>query len=224
MQLTHSPSTRIPSTAPRASSYRRPLVALPPIYPADVSPYLPTYRPLARTLASKQPRVTPTLSSSTLSSSHPPPPARSPRPIRSSPRGSLSTTRDSKLSILSGATFTTPTHPSSFSSLRRPIHRVSTRSTLSYRSPSERAHIFPTPRPPTSFPLGETTTDRPRGFLQDEERERGEGGREGWPYILLSFFERFQAHRSSTTARPVLVTRRCDAPTRSLSPCSFFPE
>lgn len=85
-----------------------------------------------------------------------------------------------------------------------------------------RAHIFPTPRRVSHWERQQR--DRPRGFLQDEERERGEGGREGWPYILLSFFERFQAHRSSTTARPVLVTRRCDAPTRSLSPCSFFPE
>lgn len=47
---------------------------------------------------------------------------------------------------------------------------------------------------------------------------RTEGER--WPYIV-SFFERFQTHRSSTTTHPVLVTCRCDA-TRSLSP-RFFP-
>lgn len=139
--------------------------------------YPPTYLPSARTDSCKQ-----------AASSHPnpfivhpliispPPPARSPRPIRSSPRGSLSlsATRDSKLSILSGATFTTPTHPS-FSSLRRPIHRVSTRSTLSYRSPSESTHI-PHPSASDEFPTGRDNNRTDRGFLQNEERERGEGG------------------------------------------------
>lgn len=43
-------------------------------------------------------------------------------------------------------------------------------------------------------------------------------GEKGDSIYCCQFFERFQAHRSSTTTRPVLVTRRCDAPTRSLSP------
>lgn len=43
-------------------------------------------------------------------------------------------------------------------------------------------------------------------------------GEKGDSIYCCHFFERFQAHRSSTTTRPVLVTRRCDAPTRSLSP------
>ncbi|KYN36870.1 hypothetical protein ALC56_08661 [Trachymyrmex septentrionalis] len=84
-----------------------------------------------------------------------PQPFSSVHPILLAARCSADLYDSTKLSILSGATFTTPPPPSHF------------------------------------FPL---FADR---------------------YIAC-------AHRSSTTIRPVLVTRRCDAPTRSLSP-RFFP-
>lgn len=219
MQLTHSPSTRIPST-PRASSYRRPLAVPPPIS-VDVSPYLPTVRShgllQASSLESPQPFHRPL-------SHHLTP---SPRAISSSDPflSSRISLHDSRLETFDsfGGNLHNPHPPQFFLSSPTDTSRV---------DPFDVIIPFTLGEHTYSPPLGlrrvshweRQQQDRPRGFLQDEERERGEGGREGWPYILLSFFERFQAHRSSTTARPVLVTRRCDAPTRSLSPCSFFPE
>lgn len=128
--------------------------------------YPPTPVP-REALASRQPRVAPTLS--------PSPPSTSPR----CPRGSrLDETFDSF-----GGNLHNPCPPPSppfsiFSSLRRPIHRVSTRSTLSYRSPSE--HTYSPPLTRRSH-CERQQRDRPRGFLQN-------GGGKGWQYILLSFF------------------------------------
>lgn len=187
MQLTHSPSTRIPSTRASFPSSRHPTPD-PPMYP-------PT--PFHRTL-SKQPRVTPTLF------------LRPPHPSRCSADLYDST----KLSILSGPTFIPhrPLPPPPFFPLFadryiacqpvRRYHTVHPRST----------HI---PHPWHGVP---TARDNNRTDLVVFYRTEGER----WPCILFHFFERFQAHRSSTTTHLVLVTRQCDTSTRSLSP-RFFP-
>lgn len=88
----------------------------------------------------------------------------------------LSLSDSTKLSILSGATFNPPPPrpPPFFSSLHRPIHRVSTCSTLSYRSPSE--HTYPHLDHPESPTNGRRQQrERPRAFSQSR-------------YILLSVF------------------------------------
>ncbi|KYN16115.1 hypothetical protein ALC57_11640, partial [Trachymyrmex cornetzi] len=101
-----------------------------------------------------------------------PQPFSSVHPILLAARCSADLYDSTKLSILSGATFTTPPPP----------FDVIIPFTLG-------VHIFPTPDVPTA---------------RDNNRTD------------------LVAHRSSTTIRSVLVTRRCDAPTRSLSP-RFFP-
>lgn len=154
MQLTHSPSARIPS-------YTRAL----PVSPRHPTPYPPMYPPTPchRTLTSKQPRVAPTL----FLLVHP---ILLAALLRRSLR--LDETFDSF-----GGNLHNPHRPPIFSSLRRPIHRVSTRSTLSYRSPSE--YTYSPPLTSRSH-CERQQQDRPRGFLQD-------GGGKVAVYIV-SFF------------------------------------
>lgn len=154
MQLTHSPSDSYPLYArvlsiPSATSD-----------PADLSPYSAP-RALASKQASKQPRVTPTLSSNPVA----------PRRARCLRTADLST----KLSILSGATFTTPT-PLPFFPLFADRY-IACRLVRRYHTLG--AHISPTPLP--AFPLRETTTGPTSWFFTGAEGN-------GWPYILLSFF------------------------------------
>lgn len=154
MQLTHSPSARIPST--------RALFPSPPSsYPlsADVSPYSVPPDSYERA-ASSHPNPFP---------SRPPHPPRRATPLRSL---RLDETFDSF-----GGNLHSPRRPPIFSSLRRPIHRVSTRSTLSYRSPSE--YTYSPPLTSRSH-CERQQQDRPRGFLQD-------GGGKVAVYIV-SFF------------------------------------
>jgi len=201
LQLTHSPSTRIPSTTRFRRPFRPPVVPPPPPGTDDATPY-----PVSRALASRQP-LTPTLFLHLLLVSR-----------RCSARR-ISRRLSAKLSILSGATFTTPT-PTFFASLHRYIacradvrryHIVHPRST----------HIpHPSPGKPM-FPPRETTAGRTSWFFTGQ----GGGGGEArltvhtCIYIVVIFFMRFQAHRSSTTrTRPGHASTRRDAPTRSLSP------
>lgn len=121
--------------------------------------------------------------------------------------------RDStKLSILSGATFTTPTSPSP-SSLFFPLFAdryIACRPVRRYHTVHPRSTHIPHPSPHVPTARDNNGTDLVVFYRTEGEK--------GDSIYCCHFFERFQAHRSSTTTRPVLVTRRCDAPTRSLSP------
>lgn len=129
----------------------------------------------------------------------------------------LSLSDSTKLSILSGATFNPPPPrpPPFFSSLHRPIHRVSTCSTLSYRSPSE--HTYPHLDHPESPTNGRRQQrERPRAFSQSR-------------YILLSvffffFLRTFFRHIDLRRVR-IQFCRRVAVtwPARSLSP-PFLPD
>lgn len=188
MQLTHSPSTRIPSTRASFPSPRHPTPD-PPMYPPT-----PCHPDSYKQAASSHPNPFP------------------PRVTSSSaPRCSADLYDSTKLSILSGATFTTPTAPIFFLSSPTDTLRVDPFDVIILFTLG--VHIFPTLR--MAFPLRETTTGPTSWFFTER---RGKGGRI-YCFIFLNGFRRIDLRRLT---RPVLVTRRCDAPTRSLSP-RFFP-
>lgn len=159
--------------------------------------YPPTPRARRGLFQGRQPRVTPT------------PFSYVPFP----PRCYTDLLADStKLSILSGATFTTlppaprlPTqthYPIPFFSSLRTDRYIACRPVRRYHTVQPSEHTYPPPHG-AAFPLRETTTGPTSWFFTGR---RGYCGR----IYCCHFFERFQAHRSSTAMRPVLVTRRCD--------------
>lgn len=150
MQLTHSPSpSPAPTTTPRTFPSTPPYTIYHAHYPLLSSiPTYPFFSTSPRCLPLSFPRLL-ALASNHRSTPNPFQPSPTlfllPSILLSLPRSLSLPSNSTGLSILSGATFNPPPplRRLFFSSLRRPIHRVSTCSTLSYRSPSE--HTYPPP-------------------------------------------------------------------------------
>lgn len=152
MQLTHSPLLTTPSMH---VSFPSPHRTIP-----DLTMYLPTL--VLRALASKQPRVTPTLSF---------------HPVYLTTLLRESLRLNETFVSFRGNLHNSHPLPPIFSALRRPIHSVLTNSTLSYRSPSEHIY-FP--------PLAWFPTVRDNNQIDLVIFYKPKEGRES--YILLSFF------------------------------------